>query len=102
MADKLIDYFEGEGAVNYIEQTFECNHDSSKSIVLTMQKIEGLTPCQKLAKAEKLNADMCEEIKRDIECLTRWIDNHGDAFPMTAAWKDMRASKIELLKRVRG
>lgn len=46
--------------------------------------------------------EMYEEIKRDIECLTRWIDNHGDAFPMTAAWKDMRASKIELLKRARG
>ena len=45
--------------------------------------------------------DMYEEIKRDIECLSRWIDNHGDAFPMTATWKDMRASKIELLKRVR-
>ena len=46
--------------------------------------------------------DMYEEIKRDIECLTRWIDNHGDAFPMTATWKDMRASKIELLERARG
>ena len=46
--------------------------------------------------------DMYAEIKRDIECLTRWIDNHGDAFPMTAAWKDMRANKIELLKRARG
>lgn len=44
--------------------------------------------------------DMYAEIERDIECLTRWIDNHGDAFPMTAAWKDMRANKIELLKRV--
>lgn len=54
------------------------------------------------AELMKCAPDMYAEIKRDIECLTRWIDNHGDAFPMTAAWKDMRANKIELLKRARG
>ena len=53
MADKLLDFFEGEDAVNYIEQTFGCNDDPSKSFVITMQKAEGLTPCQKLARAEE-------------------------------------------------
>lgn len=53
MADKLLDFFEGSGAVNYIEQTFGCNDDPSKSFVVTMQKVEGLTPCQKLAAAEQ-------------------------------------------------
>lgn len=53
MADKLLDFFEGSGAVNYIEQTFGCNDDPSKSFVITMQKVEGLTPCQKLADAEE-------------------------------------------------
>lgn len=54
MADHLIDFFEGEGAVNYIEQTFGCNDDPSKSFVLTMQKVDGLTPCQKLDQANEL------------------------------------------------
>lgn len=53
LADKLLEYFEGEDAVNYIEQIFTCNDDTSKSFALTMQKVEGLTPCQKLEKAEK-------------------------------------------------
>jgi len=63
LADTLTDYFEGSNAVNYIEQTFTCNQDSSKSFVVTMQKIEGLTPCEKLSKAEKLNADMYEMLE---------------------------------------
>jgi hypothetical protein len=64
LADALIDYFDETGAVNYIEQTFECKEDSSKSFVLTMQKTEGLTPCQKLAVAneeiKKLQAENAE------------------------------------------
>lgn len=55
MADKLLDFFEGSGAINYIEQTFGCNDDPSKSFVVTMQKVEGLTPCQKLAESEDRN-----------------------------------------------
>lgn len=58
MADKLLEYFEGEDAVNYIEQTFGCNDDPSKSFVVTMQRVEGLTPCQKLAEAEQRIADL--------------------------------------------
>lgn len=64
LADALIDYFDETGAVNYIEQTFECKEDSSKSFVLTMQKTEGVTPCQKLAEAneeiKKLQAENAE------------------------------------------
>lgn len=58
MADHLIDFFEGEGAVNYIEQTFGCNDDPSKSFVITMQKVDGLTPCQKLDEANKRIAEL--------------------------------------------
>jgi len=67
MADKLLDFFEGSGAVNYIEQTFGCNDDPSKSLVITMQKVEGLTPCQKLADAERRTEELIStlvEIKR--------------------------------------
>ena len=58
IADDLLEYFDGEGAVNFIEQTYGCNNDPSKSFVLTMQKVDGLTPCQKLAKAETINNEM--------------------------------------------
>lgn len=67
MADKLLDFFEGSGAVNYIEQTFGCNDNPSKSFVVTMQKVEGLTPCQKLAATEQRVEELTgslEEIKR--------------------------------------
>ena len=62
LADQLLDYFEGTEAVNYIEQTFECKKDSSKSFVLTMQRVEGLTPCEKLAAAN----EEIERLKSDI------------------------------------
>lgn len=64
LADQLLDYFEGTEAVNYIEHTFECREDSSKSFVVTMQRVEGLTPCEKLAEAnreiEKLKSENSE------------------------------------------
>lgn len=72
MADKLLDYFDGSGAVNYIEQTFGCNDDPSKSFVVTMQKVDGLTPCQKLEDAEKRIEnmkgciDMLEQQLKDV------------------------------------
>jgi len=72
LADALIDYFDETGAVNYIEQTFECKEDSSKSFALTMQKTEGVTPCQKLAEAneeiKKLQAENAELKKQ-----SQWI-----------------------------
>ena len=49
IADALLDYFDDIGATDYIEQTFECKKDPSKSFVVTMQKVDGLT---------KLNAEM--------------------------------------------
>ena len=51
IADALVKQFEGSDAVNYIEQTFTDKTDESKRFVLTMQSVEGLTPCQKLQSA---------------------------------------------------
>lgn len=51
IADALVKQFEGSDAVNYIEQTFTDKTDESKSFVLTMQRVKGLTPCQKLQNA---------------------------------------------------
>lgn len=67
MADKLLDFFEGSGAVNYIEQTFGCNDDPSKSFVITMQKVEGLTPCQKLAAAEEQIQKLEDRLRKRCE-----------------------------------
>ena len=64
IAERLLEYFEGEGAVSYIEQTFGCIDDPSKSFVLTMQKVEGLTLHQKLTEAEQRIADLNMYIDR--------------------------------------
>lgn len=85
-------------------------HDDERNIFYASYKNMAIDPSYSRQAEEAIaNAhliacapDMYAEIKRDIECLTKWINSHGDAFPMTAAWKDMRANKIELLKRARG
>ena len=102
LADSLIDYFDSSEAVNYIEQTFACNHDSSKSFVITMQKVEGLTPCEKLAKAESLNADMYEVLERIIgnyQVLASIAGQNGIMFDEYA--QDSKDTEF-LLKRARG
>lgn len=69
IADSLLEYFEGEDAANYIEQIFTCNDDTSKSFVITMQKVEGLTPFQKLSKAEskiKKLENMCDNAHEEL------------------------------------
>lgn len=63
IADKLVENFEGVGAVNYIEQIFTDKNDPCKSFVLTMQMVNGLTPCEKLNAANELIAKQAEQIK---------------------------------------
>lgn len=63
IADKLVEHFEGVGAVNYIEQIFTDKNDPCKSFVLTMQMTNGLTPCEKLNAANELIAKQAEQIK---------------------------------------
>ena len=93
LADYLADYFESSGAVNYIEQTFKCKHDSSKLFLVTMQKVDGLTPCEKLAKAEKLNADMYEMLELAMSLMD------GDSIEdFTCQYKEIES----LIKRARG
>ncbi len=66
VADKLREAFEGSGAVNYIEQTFEDRGNPERSFTLTMQMVEGLTPCQKLAKAE----DSIKQLEDELSSIT--------------------------------
>ena len=62
IVEKLMVHFEGSGATNYIEQTFEDKEDRSKSFTLTMQMTEGLTPCQKLTIAENRIKELESEL----------------------------------------
>jgi hypothetical protein len=70
IADKLVEHFEGVGAVNYIEQIFTDKNDPCKSFVLTMQMVNGLTPCEKLNAANELIAKQAEQINIMRHALT--------------------------------
>lgn len=50
MAESFVDQFKSSGAVNYLELVFE--HVDVGQMTVTMQRVEGLTPAQKLAQAE--------------------------------------------------
>lgn len=50
MADSFADQFKKSGAVNYLELLFE--HADVGQMTVTMQRVEGLTPAQKLAKSD--------------------------------------------------
>ena len=63
IADKLLDFFDDSGAVNYIEQSFESKDDPTKSLVLTVQRRDGLTPCEKLAVAEQRIKELEDMLK---------------------------------------
>lgn len=74
IADKLIEHFNGSEAVNYIEQIFTDNNNESNSFVLTMQKVSGLTPCQKLTEAELKIEALTESLESLIEELVYEVE----------------------------
>jgi hypothetical protein len=51
MAEAFAEQFKDAGAVNYLELLFQ--HDELGPLTVTMQRVEGLTPAQKLAAAEQ-------------------------------------------------
>ncbi|CAM3961623.1 hypothetical protein [Serratia silvae] len=51
MAGAFAEQFKASGAINYLELTFK--HDDVGPMTVTMQRVEGLTPVQKLAAAEQ-------------------------------------------------
>lgn len=51
MAESFADQFKSSGAVNYLELLFE--HSEIGPLTVTMQRVDGLTPAQKLAAAEE-------------------------------------------------
>lgn len=62
MAESFADQFKSSGAVNYLELLFD--HSEVGPLTVTMQRVEGLTPAQKLAAVEaQLEAAQQELIK---------------------------------------
>ncbi|WP_313795375.1 hypothetical protein [Serratia sp. (in: enterobacteria)] len=68
MADCFADQFKSSGAINYLELLFE--HAEVGEMTVTMQRVEGLTPAQKLAAAEQRIAEL-EAIRAAAEKLVR-------------------------------
>lgn len=68
MADALVDQFNKSTAVNYIQMTFD-GTQTDDGFVLTMQKKDGLAPCEKLAKAELINDELVKALKLTGEWL---------------------------------
>lgn len=86
VADKLMEAFEGSGAVNYIEQTFEDKENPERCFVLTMQMTEGLTPCQKLTEAE----DRIQELELKLrKAQTVVIEQYNDTLQMESCIKQL-------------
>jgi hypothetical protein len=68
MADCFADQFKSSGAINYLELLFE--HAEVGEMTVTMQRVEGLTPAQKLAAAEQRIAEL-SDLEAHNECLLK-------------------------------
>lgn len=60
MAESFADQFRESGAVNYLELLFE--HKEIGPLTVTMQRTQGLTPAQKLAKAEAERDELARKL----------------------------------------
>lgn len=69
MAESFADQFRESGAVNYLELLFE--HEEIGLLTVTMQRTQGLTPAQKLARAESER----DELARQVSALQTSQDN---------------------------
>ncbi|EKN3396524.1 hypothetical protein O1Y80_004787 [Yersinia enterocolitica] len=61
MAESFADQFKSSGAVNYLELLFD--HSEVGPLTVTMQRVDGLTPAQKLATAEAALSAANEKLK---------------------------------------
>lgn len=60
MAEAYAEQFRQSGAVNYLELLF--NHSDIGPLTITMQRVEGLTPAQKLAQAEAQRDELQQKL----------------------------------------
>lgn len=76
MAEAYAEQFKSSGAINYLELLF--NHTEIGPLTITMQRVEGLTPAQKLAKAEDERSELLEALQCLFEDYKQLADS-GDA-----------------------
>jgi len=62
LAEAYADQFKQSGAINYLELLFD--HTEIGPLTITMQRVEGLTPAQKLAKVEAERDALAAELSR--------------------------------------
>lgn len=60
MAEAYAEQFRQSGAINYLELLF--HHSDIGQLTITMQRVEGLTPAQKLAQAEAQRDDLQQKL----------------------------------------
>ncbi len=77
MADCFADQFKSSGAINYLELLFE--HAEVGEMTVTMQRVEGLTPAQKLAAAEQRIAELEAQVKVWESAATKHLERAEDA-----------------------
>jgi len=99
MAEAYAEQFRQSGAINYLELLF--HHSDIGPLTITMQRVEGLTPAQKLAQAEAQRDDL---LAAAAEILT-----HRDGDLPTRGWlRDNDRSRkalgqlAEAIARVKG
>ncbi len=64
MAESFADQFKSSGAVNYLELLFD--HSEVGPLTVTMQRVDGLTPAQKLATAEAALSAANEKLSKPV------------------------------------
>lgn len=93
MAEAFADQFKSSGAVNYLELLFD--HSEVGPLTVTMQRVEGLTPAQKLAAVEaQLEAAQKERDElKELNC-------HFDlSIRKTEGVNEVLRSKLEAAER---
>ena len=81
MAESFADQFKQSGAVNYLELLFE--HADVGQMTVTMQRVEGLTPAQKLAKSEAERDELLAALEKAFPELDK-IDRHCLGWPFVS------------------
>jgi hypothetical protein len=102
MAEAFAEQFKAAGAVNYLELLFQ--HDELGPLTVTMQRVEGLTPVQKLAAAEE-RAEAAEQrlqqpiklpkLSGDGENDTDYTEGLNDGISQSAIYLRRQGFKVE-------
>ncbi|HEN3551558.1 TPA: hypothetical protein U5E08_003928 [Yersinia enterocolitica] len=76
MAESFADQFKSSGAVNYLELLFD--HSEVGPLTVTMQRVDGLTPAQKLATAEAALSAANDKLNKPVVLPGSFDYEHDD------------------------